>query len=91
MYPNMEIDNDHILCISRTWTIDDRHGGYIFLIPIRDNFKAEQCTRTYEAHSLPYVGYTNTIVFDRDSLFMSDHFQEWAASKGIRLQPSTAY
>ena len=91
MYPNIEIDNDHMLRISRTWTIIDRHRGYKFLIPMPVNFKAEQCTRTYEVHLLPYIGYHNTIVFDKYTLFMSDHFQGWAASKGILLEPSTAY
>ena len=41
--------------------------------------------------TLPYIGYTNIIPFDRDSLFTSDHFHGWAASKGIPLEPSTAY
>ena len=91
MYPNIEIDNHHMLCISRIWTIVDTHSGYTFLIPIPDNFKAEQCTGTNEVHLLPYVGYPNIIVFDRVSLFMSDHFQAWAASKGILLEASTAY
>ena len=75
MYPNIEIDNDHMLCISCMCTIVDRHSGYTFLIPIPDNFKAKQCTRTYEVHLLPYIGYPNIIVFDADSLFMSDHFE----------------
>ena len=34
IYPNIEIDNDHMLCISRIWTLVHRHGGYKFLIPI---------------------------------------------------------
>ena len=75
-----------MLCISRIWTIVDRHSGYKFLIPIPDNCKAEPCTRTYEVHLLPYVGYPNIIVFNRDSLFMSDHIQAWAASKGILVR-----
>ena len=91
MYPNIEIDNDHMLCISRIYTLVNRHSGYKFLIPIPDNFEAEQCTRTYEVHLLPYIGYTNTIGLDRDSWFMSDHFQAWAALKGILLEPPTAY
>ena len=91
MYPNIEIDNHHMLCISRIWTIVDRHSGYKLLIPIPDNFKAQQSTRTYEVHLLPYIGYPNTIVCDRDSLFISDHVQASAASKGILSEPSTAY
>ena len=91
MYPNIQIDNDHVLYISHIWTIVDRHCGFKFLFPIPDDFKAEQSTRTYEVHLLPYIRYINTIVFDRDSLFMSDHFQAWSASKGRLLQLSTAY
>ena len=90
MYPNIEIDNDQMPCISRIYTIFDRHTGYKFLIPIQGNFKAEQGTRTHGVNLLHCIRYTNTIVFDRDSLFMSDHFQAWAAFNGILLQPSTA-
>ena len=91
MYPNIETDNDQMLCISRIYTIFDRHSGYKFLIPIQGKFKAEQSTRTHGVNLLPCIRYSNTIVFDRDSLFMSDHFQAWAAFNGILLQPSTAY
>ena len=91
MYPNIEIDDDHMLSLSRIWTSVDYNSRYTFLIPIPDSFKPEQCTRTDEVHLLPYMGYTNTIVLDRDSVFMADHFQAWAASKGILLEPSTAY
>ena len=75
MYTNIEIDNDHMLCISRICTIVDRHSGCKFQITIPDNFKAEQSTHSHEVHLLPYIGYTNTIAFDRDSLFLSDHLQ----------------
>ena len=77
--------NDHILCISRIWSIVDRRSGYKFLMSIPDNYEAEQCTRTYEVHLLPNVAYHNSIVFDRDRLLISDHFQAWAASEGILL------
>ena len=90
MYSNIEIDNDHVVCISCIWTIVDRHSGYKFPIPIPDNFKPEQGARTYEVYLLTYIGYRNIIVFNRDSLCMSDQFQVWAASKGILLEPSTA-
>ena len=56
-----------------------------------ENLQGEQCTRTYEVYALPYIGYTNTIILDRHSLFMLDHFQAWDASKGILLEPLTAY
>ena len=73
MYPTIEIDNKHMLCISHMWTIVDWHSGFKLQIPITDNFKSEQCTRTYEVHLVPYIVYLNTIAFDRHSLFMSDH------------------
>ena len=57
---------------------------------IAGNFKPEQGTHTYEVHLLPYVAYPDTIGFDRDSLFMCDHFQAWAASKCILLGLATA-
>ena len=53
MYPKSKTDTDHMLCISRIWTVVDRGSGYKFLIPIADNFKAEQCTRSHEVHLLP--------------------------------------
>ena len=31
------------------------------------------------------------MVFDRVILFMSSHLHGWAASKGIKLEPSTTY
>ena len=90
MYPNIEIDNDHMVYMSRMCSIVDSPCGYQFLIAIPDNFEADQSTRTYEVHLLPHLGYTNRIVFYTDSLFMSHHFQSWAASNRILLEPSTA-
>ena len=91
MYSNIEIGDDHMLFLLRIWTSVDYKSRYKFLIPIPDSFKPEQCTRADEVLLLPYIGYTNTIVLDRDSLFMADHFLAWAAYKGILLEPSTAY
>lgn len=81
MYPNMEIDKYYLLCIACIWTIVDRHSAYKFLIPNPHNLKAEQCTRTYEVHLLPHVGYANTVRFDRHSLFIHHHFLAQASSK----------
>ena len=61
------------------------------MIPVPYNFSAEQCTATFDTHVVPTMGYPYCIVFDRDTLFISSHFQSWAASKGIKLEPSTAY
>ena len=40
---------------------------------------------------MPSVGYAHCSVVDGDTLFMLSHFQSWAASKGIKLEQSTAY
>jgi len=63
----------------------------MFLIPVSDNLTAEKCTDTFDTHVASVIGYPYYIVFDRDTLFMSDHFQDWAARKGIKLEPSAAY
>ena len=44
-----------------------------------------------DTHVVPTMGYPYCIVFDLHTLFMSSQFQSWAASEGIKLEPSTAY
>ena len=80
-----------MVCISRHWMIVNRKSGYQFLIPVIDNFNAEQYTATFDTHVVLTMRYLYCIVFDRETLFMSSHFQSWAASNGIKLEPSTAY
>ena len=46
--------------------------------------------RAYEVHLREHITYPITIVFDRDSLYISDHFRACAASMGILLEPSPA-
>jgi len=48
-----------------------------------DNYK-KRVSITYYRLSLLYF-------FDRDSLCMSDHFKDWIARKGIKLEQFTAY
>ena len=91
LYPNIPVGDDNIVCISRLWMIVDKQLGFKFLIPVPDSFTAKQCTATFDTHVVPTIGYAYCIVFDRDTLFMSSHFQSWAASKGINLGPLTAY
>lgn len=91
MYRDIEMDDDHMLCISRMWTILDGHSAYKYLIPTSGNFKDEQCTRTCEVQLVPDVGYHNMIIFDTDCLFMWDQFQACGGFKGILLEPSTAF
>jgi len=91
LYPNIPLEDDHMICFSRLWTIVCRQSGFMFLIPVSDCFTVEICTDTFVTHVSSVIGYPYYIVFDRDTLFMSDHFKDWAARKGIRLEPSAAY
>ena len=90
-YPNIPVGEHHVVCMSRLWTIVNRQSGFKFLIFVPDNFSAEQCTARFNAHVVPTMKYPYCIVFDRDTVFVLSHFQSWAASKGIKLEPSTAY
>jgi len=89
--PNIPLEDDHMICFSRLWTIVYRQSGFIFLIPVSDNLTAEKCTDTFDMYVSSIIGCPYDIVFDQDTLFMSDHFKDWAARKGIKLEPSTAY
>ena len=70
LYPNIPVGEDQIVCISRLWTIVNRHSGFKFLISVSDNFTVEQCTATFDTHIVSTMGYPYCIVFDRDTLFM---------------------
>ena len=74
LYPNIPVGEDHIVCISRLRTIVDRQSGFKFLIPVPDNFCAEQSTATLDTHVVPTVRYLYCIVFDPQTLFMLSHF-----------------
>jgi len=91
LYPNIPLEDDQMIYFSRLGTIACRQSGFMFLIPVSDNLTAEKCTDTFDMHVASVIGYLYYIVFDRDTLFMSDHFKEWAARKGIKLEPPTAY
>jgi len=91
LYPNIPLEDDHVICFSKLWTIVCRQLGFMFLIPVSDHLMAEKCTDTFDKHVASVIGYPYYIVFDRDTLFMSDHFKDWVARKGIKLEPSTAY
>ena len=72
-------------------TIVNIQAGFEFLIPVLDNFTTELCTTTLDTHLVPTMGYPYYIVFDPERLFMLSHFLSWAASKGMKLEPSTVY
>jgi len=87
LYPNIPLEHDQMICFSRLWTIVCSQSGFMFLIPFSGNLTAEKCTDTFDTHVASVIGYHYYIVFDRDTLFMSDHFKDWAARKGIKLEP----
>jgi len=91
LYPNIPLEDDHMICFSRLWTIVCGQLGYMFLIPVSDNLTAQKCTANFDTHIASIIGYPYYIAFDRDTLFMSDNFKDWAARKGIKLEPPTAY
>ena len=89
--PNIPLEDDHMICISQHWTIVCRQSGFMFLIPVSNNLTAERFTDTFDTHVASVIAYPYYIVLERDTLFMSDHFKDWAAIKGIKLEPSTPY
>ena len=64
LYPNIPVGEDHIVCISQLRTIVNRLSRCKFLIPVPDNFSAEQCTATFDTHVVPAMGHSYCIVFD---------------------------
>jgi len=63
----------------------------MFLIPVSENLTAEKCTDNFDKHVASVIGYPYYVVFDRDTLFISDYFKDWTARKRIKLEPFTAY
>ena len=90
-YSNFALEDDHRICFSRLCLIVCKLSGFMFLIPVSDNLIVEKCTDMVDTHIASVISYPYYIVFDRDTLFMSDHFKDWAARKGIKLEPSTVY
>jgi len=76
LYLYIPLEDDHMICFSRLCTIVCRQSGLMFLIPVSDNLTAEKCTDTFDKHVASVIGYPYYIVFDRDTLFVSDHFKD---------------
>jgi len=76
LYPNIPLEDDHMICFSRLWTIVCKQSGFMFLIPVSDNLTAEKCTDTFDTYIASVIGYLYYIGFDRDTIFMSDHFKD---------------
>jgi len=91
LYPNIPLEDNYMIYFSRLWTMVCKEEGFIFHILVSDNFTTEKCTDTFDTHIASIISYPYYIVFDRDTLFMSNYFQDWAARKRIKLKPSTAY
>jgi len=91
LYPNIPLEDNHMMCFSKLWTIVYRQLEFMFIIPVSDNLTAEKYPDTFDILLASVIGYHDYIVFDRDILFMSNHFKDWAARKGIKLEPSTEY
>jgi len=91
LYPNIPLEDHHMICFSRLWTIVCRQSGFMFLSPVSDNLTTEKCTDTFDTHVDSIIRYLYYILFDQDTLFMSDHVKNWAARKGINLEPSAGY
>jgi len=91
LYLNVPFEHDQMICFSRSWTIVCRQSGFMFLIPVSDNLTGEKCTDTFDMHIASVIGYAYYLVFDRDTVFILDHFKDWAARKWIKLEPSTTY
>ena len=76
LYANIPLEEDHMICLSRLQTIVCRQSGFMFLIPVCDNLMAEKCTDTFDTHVASIIGYPYYIVFNRGTLFVSDHFKD---------------
>jgi len=57
LYPNIPLEDDHLICFSRLWTIVCRQSGFMFLISVSDNLTAEKCTDTFDMHIALVIGY----------------------------------
>ena len=91
LQPNIHVVEDQIDCISRLLTIVNIQLGLKYLIPVANYFTSKQCHTTFDMHGVSIVRYPYCTSFDQATLFMSAHFQSWAATKGIKLEPSTTY
>jgi len=80
-----------MICLSKACMIVCRQSGFMILIPVSDNLTAEKCKDTFDKNVASIIGFPYYIVFDQDTLFMSDYFKYWTARKGIKLEQSTTY
>jgi len=91
LYPNIAFEDDRMISFSSYRMTVCRQSGFMFLISVSDNLTVKKCRNTFTMHITSVISYPDYIDFDRGTIFMSDHCKDWAARKGINLEPSTAY
>jgi len=91
LYLNIPLEDHHMISFSRLCTIVCRQSGFMFFISVSNNFTLEKCIDTFDMHVASVIRYPYDDVFYRDTLFMTDHFKDWVARKGIKLEPSAGY
>jgi len=64
VYPNIPLQDDHLICFSRLWTIVCRQSGFMSLNSVSDNLTPEKCTDAFDTYVASVIGYFYYIVFD---------------------------
>ena len=76
---------------SKLLVIVCRHSKYKFLIPVNTDITSQQVVEIMDKFIFPTTGYPVSITLDRDPLFTSYIFTEWARNKGTRLDFSSGH
>ena len=82
---------DIVICISKLLVAIDTNSGFKFLVPIPTEVDAPCIIDIWDTAIYPTVGYPHFLITDRDPLFTSEKFQQWALKNGIKHKLSTAY
>jgi len=48
--PNIPLEDDHMICFWKPWTINCRQSGFMFLIRVSDYLTVEKCTDIFDMH-----------------------------------------
>ncbi|GKD22686.1 putative reverse transcriptase domain-containing protein, partial [Tanacetum coccineum] len=73
------------------WVIMDRLTKSAHFLPMREDYKIDRLTRLYLNEIVARHGVPISIIYDRDSRFMSRFRQSMQEALGTRLDMSTAY
>src|SRR5690606_24396959 len=68
---------------SKLWVIVCKLTKYCFLFPMSDKTKVETLIHMFTNYVAPFVGFPDTIVSDRDPLFTSPAWQQFADESQI--------